>query len=724
MKSSVFPSLKNYKLKYLPYDLFSGIIVAAITIPISMGYAQVCGLPAVYGLYGAVFPTLFFAMLSSSPQLVFGVDAAPCAIVGGLIASLGITAGSQEAITIIPAITLFAGIWLMLLYFLKAGRLVNFVSVPVMGGFISGIAVTIIMMQFPKLIGGTVGEGEFIELSMAIYTAFKNPNWLSFAMGLGAVVIITLSRKFVPKFPMAVVMMVLGAVSTTVFNVQDYGVKLLDHINSGLPNFSLPNIDYTQLNHIIGTSITIAIVIFAETLLAENNFAMKNDYKIDDNREILAFSIANVVSAFTGGVPINGSVSRTVMSEQFGGKSQLVSVVSGFSMIFVLLFCTDLISWLPVPVLTGIVISALISVIEFDIAKRLIKTSRVDAVIFFSAFFGVLLLGTIYGVIIGTVLSFVAVILRAVNPQRTFLGVIPDREGFFNLKRNMKALPIKGVLLYRFSGNLFFANISIFQEDIESHITDDTKAVIVQARGITHIDITAADRLGIIYRNLQKRGIRFYITEHIGAVNDLLRQYGLGYLIDEQVCKRQAVRALEDCGIYPPYVTTHCQKDEFDTKNIELANRELHEYEWAYGKDAEKMMNSAVTEIISDIKYNKEMSISADELGRAANISVGKNTVIEDEILMRLEMHIEDISKATDKSEEELVTEIEKRREKIRKHIKKYHLSSYAALNNHRDLLMQNIKESDPQLYKIIMDANIKNRHKSKHAKEKNRNSK
>ena len=165
MKSSLFPTLKNYKKEYLPKDIFSGIIMAAVSIPISMGYAQIAGLPAVYGLYGSVFPILFFALFSTSRQFIFGVDAAPAAIVGAALVSLGIESGSEAAMQYVPVIAFLTGIWLLLFYFLKAGRIVDFISTPVMGGFISGIALTIILMQIPKILGGKAGSGELPELS-------------------------------------------------------------------------------------------------------------------------------------------------------------------------------------------------------------------------------------------------------------------------------------------------------------------------------------------------------------------------------------------------------------------------------------------------------------------------------------------------------------------------------------------------------------------------------
>ena len=248
MKFPLFVTLRNYKLKYLPKDIISGIIVAAMTIPISMGYAQVCGMPAVYGLYGSVFPILIFAMFSTSPQFIFGVDAAPCAVVGAFLSTHGIAAASQQAMEVVPLITLFAGLWLLLFSILKAGKLVNFISTPVMGGFISGIAATIILMQVPKLLGSSSGNGELFELAYCIYkAATNNPSWISFVVGILSVALILISKKFIPKFPMIVAVMIASAISTAVFHIDQYGIKLLDSVDSGLPTFSVPNIALTNI---------------------------------------------------------------------------------------------------------------------------------------------------------------------------------------------------------------------------------------------------------------------------------------------------------------------------------------------------------------------------------------------------------------------------------------------------------------------------------------------
>ena len=275
MKSSLFPTLKNYKKEYLGKDIAAGIMIAAVSIPISMGYAEVSGLPAVFGLYGSVLPILFFALFSTSPQFIFGVDAAPAAIAGAALASLGIESGSADALRYIPVIALFVGLWLLLFYFLKAGKLVTFISTPVMGGFISGIALTIILMQIPKIMGGKSGSGELPELLKHLYETAQHINWVSVALGVGALAILIISKKVMPKFPMAVVIMALGMIATMVFHVDRYGVTLLAKVEPGLPKFILPDIFHVDLSHAAGRGLMIAVVVMAETLLSENNFAAK-----------------------------------------------------------------------------------------------------------------------------------------------------------------------------------------------------------------------------------------------------------------------------------------------------------------------------------------------------------------------------------------------------------------------------------------------------------------
>ena len=518
-------------------------------------YAQIAGLPAVYGLYGSVFPIILFAVFSTSPQFIFGVDAAPAALIGSALLGMGIEGGSKEALEVVPVLTFFVAVWLLAFYLMHAGKLVNYISAPVMGGFISGICMTIILMQVPKLLGGTAGTGELPELLEHILETAGRINFPSLMLGLISLAILLAVKKVAPKFPMAVVLMAAGAVLTVVLPMEEWGIRTLEAVKPGLPQWKIPDLALLPLNQVITVSLSVAVVIMAETLLAENNFAQKNGYRINDDQELLAFAAGNLVAALTGCCPINGSVSRTAMGEQYQGKTQLMSIVAGASMLILLVCGTGFIGYLPVPVLTAIVISALLGATEFKLAAKLWKVSRTECLIFWSAFVGVLLLGTINGVLIGIILSFSEMVIRSSKPARCFVGIQPGHRHFRDLAEGSQIHAVEGVLVYRFSSNLFFANVNILQQDIEAELEKKkgTKAVILDASGIGSIDITAADRLAILYEVLKEQGIRFYITEHIADLNEQMRKLGLGYLISEGCVRRTIHIALKDMGINRPY---------------------------------------------------------------------------------------------------------------------------------------------------------------------------
>lgn len=700
MNGLLFPTLKNYKKEYLKKDIFSGIIMAAVSIPISMGYAQIAGLPAVYGLYGSVFPILFFALFSTSRQFIFGVDAAPAAIVGAALVSLGIESGSKEAMQYVPVIALLTGLWLLLFYFLKAGRIVDFISTPVMGGFISGIALTIILMQIPKILGGKAGSGELPELAHHIFETCKAINWLSVALGVGALVFLRLAGKLIPKFPMAIVIMAVGVIATLLFHVDERGVILLDAVESGLPKFHMfqfAGIDWTQA---AGRSLMVAAVIMSETLLSENNFALKNGYKIDENKEILACAAGNLASACVGCCPVNGSISRTSMNEQYEGKTQAVSITAGAVMAVVLVCATGFIGYLPVPVLTAIVISALMNVVELHLAIRLFKVSRNEFYIFVAACISVLFLGTIYGVVIGLLLSFIAVVLRATNPPRAFYGMIPGKEAYYDLKRNRNAYPIKNTIIYRFSENLFFANIKIFQSDIESSIKEDTKIVIVDAGAINSIDITAADRLEMMAKNFDKQGIHFYITEHSENVNEQMRSLGIGHLIEEGKVRRTILAALHDAGISSPCPLEIPEQVHAVHEAMIPAEEEntLEEFAWAFGDDAVEEIEKKVHQVMEQLHKLPDLERLA-ELGIEEKLknwhSLG--AIDEDEILRRMELHLDELPENLRGDRKVILQLIEKRRRKIEQQLLIHHPEIVEHLKKSRERLEKRLEKQNPE---------------------------
>ena len=696
MKIKFAQTIRNYDRKNLGKDLVAGLIIMAVSIPISMGYAQIAGLPAVCGLYGSVFPILLFALFSTSPQFIFGVDAAPAALIGAALLDLHIESGSKEALAAVPVLTAFVALWLFAFYVMRAGKLVNYISAPVMGGFITGICTTIILMQVPKLLGGTAGTGEFFELAEHIAETVGEINLPSLALGVAALVIVLTAKKVIPKFPMAVLLMAAGALMTKYLPLRAWGIKTLDAVEPGLPVWSLPDFTAVPVREAVTISLSVAVVIMAETLLAENNFAQKNGYRINDNQEILAFAMGNLAAALTGCCPINGSVSRTAMGEQYQAKTQLTGLVAGGSMIILLLFCTGFIGYLPIPVLTAIVISALLGATEFDLAARLWNVSRTECFIFLGAFFGVLFLGTINGVLIGIMLSFTEMIIRTAKPATCFLGIQPGHKHFRDLKEGQQIHPISGVIIYRFSSNLFFANISVLQREIEAALKENTRAVILDASGIGSMDITAADRLNLLSESMKEKGIRFYITEHISGLNTQMRKLGLGHLIENGNVRRTIHIALKDIGYKRPYPLEGGVDNAERSASLKRADNRVQEFVWAFGADAETEMEKQIMRQIEHLKETKNV----EELLHGSWSHMEELDL--DEWLEHLEEHLKEIVRISGKDEHALAQKIEQHRQEIHERIAREHPELAERFRERRHILDEHLKERHPEVFVLI----------------------
>ena len=684
-------------------DIIIGIIIAFISIPISMGYSQIAGMPVIYGLYGSILPIVIFGLLTSSPQFVFGVDAAPCAVVGGLLSSLGIAAFSKDAISLVPLVTLCAAAWLLLFYLMKAGKYVNYISDAVMGGFITGIGLTIILMQIPKLFGGQASNGELFRLISNINAQYISSfNAPSFFLGVASIILIQAARKINPRIPMSVIIMVLGTALGLFVDFEKYGIALLPHVESGLPHPVTPSFSMISRHPeaIVLYGFVVAVIIFSETLLATNSLAQKRGYKVDNNRELLAYSMGNFAAAVFGCTPINGSVSRSTIADQYGVKSQVMSVSAGITMLVILLFATPLIEFMPVSVLTAIVISALMNILELDMAGRLYRTDKFEFLVFVFALLGVVLFGTIYGVLIGVLLSFVVVIMRESNPPMYEIGCIPGQYGFYSLTRNRNARRIKNVLIFHFSGPLFFANINLFMENLEKAVRKDTKHIIVDATGITNIDITAAKKLRMIYENYKDRGIDFVLAGHPCTVNDQMRRYSEDVLIRENAVKRTRTLALKDMGITEPYELDIEEGYNLERK-ILSENDRIEDFEWMYGTDADRMMEEIASAVAREV-IRKDRFDDEEVLRQEERISEGHwSSLYENQILDMLDTRLASMSDGSFDFER-IELEIDRRRHEVEEELK---LTDPEALDRsriRREEIMSDYRKADPGGYRRL----------------------
>ena len=660
LSQPLFASLQGYDRQQLGPDVFSGVLIALLSIPISMGYAQLAGLPPVYGLYGSLIPILLFAMLSTTREFIFGVDAAPAAMIGAVLASLGAAPGGAEAMRIVPVLTLYVALWLAVFALVRADKAVDYISEPVMGGFISGVCCEIILMQVPKLLGSGTGTGELFELLGHIFAAAKTVNWPTAALGFAALAILLLAPRKWPKVPWVLVMMVLGGLLGAFAPLDAWGVALLAAVPRGLPKLALPDLTVLPFTKALVAALPVAAVILAETLLASSGTAQKNGYRLNGRREIVTYAVCNVAAGLVGCCVVSGSVSRTAVNERNGGKTQLVSVTASVTMLLVLLFATPLIRFLPVPVLTAIVVNALIGATEFGIARRLWRVNRVELGIFAGAFLGVLLLGAIKGVLVGMVLSFVDVLMRAAAPQRTFLGTLPGKSGFFPIDRVSGVQPLPHIVLYRFSGSLFFANIRRFQEDIEGAVQPDTQAVIVDGSAVVSVDITACDRLVTLNRKLRAQGVRFYLTEHIGEVNDQLRHFEAGELIETGAVRRTIRGALRDAGVTLDPGSSY-QQIPGNMDDI----RQLQELEWLYGADAEVQIERNVQLMLARMRTTDDVRARRAMLEHFLNEDFHFGSIDADEVLLHLEGHTDELAELLENSEDDVFTDLEVERDSL-----------------------------------------------------------
>ncbi len=581
-------------------------------------------------------------------------------MIGAVLASLGVTPGGAEAMRIVPVLTLYVALWLAVFALVHADKAVDYISEPVIGRFISGVCCEIILMQVPKLLGSATGTGELFELLGHVFDAAKVINWPTAALGFGTLAILLIAPRKWPKVPWVLVMMVLGGLLGAFAPLDDWGVALLAAVPRGLPKVVLPDFTALPFTQALVATLPVAAVILAETLLASSGTAQKNGYRLNGRREIVTYAVGNVAAGLVGCCVVSGSVSRTAVNERNGGRTQLVSVMASVTMLVVLLVATPLIRFLPVPVLTAIVVNALIGATEFGIARRLWRVNRVELGIFTGAFFGVLLLGAIKGVLVGMVLSFIDVLMRAAAPQRTFLGTLPGKAGFFPIDRVSGVQALPHIVLYRFSGSLFFANIRRFQEDIEGAVQPDTQAVIVDGSAIVSVDITACDRLVVLNRKLRAQGVRFYLTEHIGKVNDQLRHFEAGELIESGAVRRTIQGALRDADAAVDIGGAQ-QRIPDNMDDI----RQLQELEWLYGADAEVQIERNVQLLLARMRTTEDKDARRTMLEHFLDEDFHFGSIDTDKVLLHLKGHTDELAALLGNSEDDVFTDLEAERDSL-----------------------------------------------------------
>lgn len=524
--------LPNYNKKFLKGDIIAGLTVGVMLIPQGMAYAQIAGLPLIYGLYASIIPCFIYAIFGSSRQLSVG----PTAVVSILVAmSIGelVEPGSPKFIELAITLALLIGVIQLLLGFFRLGFLVNYLSHPVISGFTSAAAFIIGFSQLKHLLGVDLGKSKLIyDLVLATIDQFDAINWMTFTVGIGGMVVILFFKKYLTFIPGALAAVVIGILVTYFFDLNgQFQVKIVKDIPSGFPSFSVPSLEMKYIRDLIPIAITVSLIGFMESIAIAK--AMRNkhkDYILFPNQELAALGLMNIFGSFFQSFPTTGSFSRTAVNDQNGARTGLAVIVTGLFITITLLFLTNLFYYLPKPILASIIMLSVYGLIDIKEPKKLWYSDRNDFWVLIVTFLGTLILGIEKGILVGVFVSMAIVIYETTVPYYAILGKIPDEPYYKDVERFSNLKERSDTLIMRFEARLYFANVNFFKKKINDEVKkkgSDLKAFFLDASSINTMDSSGFHAMEEVIEGCHNLGIDFYLIGIKGIVRDEMKRSGL-----------------------------------------------------------------------------------------------------------------------------------------------------------------------------------------------------
>jgi len=518
--------LPNYNSSRLKGDFIAGITVSIILIPQGIAYALIAGLPPIYGLYCALVPQLVYAIFGSSRQVAIGPVAMDSLIVATGVSTLAL-AGSDSYIAIAILLAFMVGSIQFLLGVFRLGFIVNFLSKPVISGFTSAVALTIGINQFRNLFGVDFVQSDQIQYVLEdIWFNIIDFNFHTTVIGLISVGVIILLRKINKKIPNALLVVVVGILTIRYFGEEFSDVAIVKDIPSGLPSFSFPEIDISQMKELLPIALTLVMVGYLETISIGKSLEAKQDeYKLRPNQELIALGLSNIIGSWFKAYPSTSSFSRSAINQESGATTGMASLVSVVIVLLTLLFLTPLFYHLPKTVLAAIIIVAVFGLVNIKEAIFLWKANNLDFWLLVITFFSTLLFGIEYGIMIGVGLSLIILIFRTSRPYVAELGKVPDSDFYRNRERFNEVILDEEVLVFRFDAQLFYANSSYFIETLELMVEKKgprLKLIVLDAESINRVDSTGVEMLKERIRFYNKKGVLFYFAGVKGPVRDHL----------------------------------------------------------------------------------------------------------------------------------------------------------------------------------------------------------
>lgn len=520
--------LRGYHTIWLRADLVAGLTLAAYLIPAGIGDASLAGLPPSAGLYACLFSGLVFWLFTSSKQTSVTVTSAISLLVGASLAPMSngdpVRHASLAATTaaLVAALALTARL-------LRAGAIINFISESVLIGFKSGVALHLAVSQLPKLCGFHGSHGDFWERLGAVIHHAKETNAASLATGGLALALLLSGKRFAPRVPWALVVVIGGLLVGAHPGLGAKGVKMLGEVPQGLPAFGLHGLHPSDINLLLPLAMACFLLGAVETAAIGRMFARKHDYRLDSDQEFLALAGANLMAGLGQGFPTSGGMSQSLVNESSGAKTPLSGFIASLLILFVALFLSSLLRYLPQPVLAAIVLAAVTGLFKLDALKQTWRFSKGEFCVAMAALLGVLGSGLLMGVLIGAILSLGLLLRRAMSPHTTELGRVAGSGYYADTIRHPENPRVPGVFIFRCDGSLLYFNTDHVRErffELMDRREPPVHTAVFFLGTVPHIDQAGVELLEEIREILTRRGITFRLAEAHGEVRATLRRAG------------------------------------------------------------------------------------------------------------------------------------------------------------------------------------------------------
>jgi sulfate permease, SulP family len=548
--------LPHYRRAWLPSDVAAALSVWALLVPQALAYATIAGVPVQFGLYTAFAALIAYAIFGTSRHMVQGPSAAVAAVSAAVVGPLvGVSAlGTNKAVPYTAALALTTGAVYLALGLARMGWVSNFLSRAVMGGFVLGFSIGIVIDQSYKLLGVAKSEGTYWAVLVGTLQQLPDTDGVTLALGGSTLTLLLLLRHFAPRVPRALVAVVLGILSVKAFNLVAHGVAVTGDVPTGLFTVSVPEGVWGDLRALFAGALSVVFVGYSESLASGRAMAAKHGYAIDPDQELIAQGAACGAAGFVGGFATDGSLSKTSVADAAGQRSQLASLVNAACILLTMLFLAGLFEDLPSAVLGAVVIDAMLGLIGFEEMVRYYRVNRADWLFFIASGLGIIFFGIIQGIVIGVVLSLLLLIARASNPSVRRLARDPRSDAFLDADQVEGLEMTPGVLVVRLDGPLFFADANRFRDSLKEMIATEVvriRAVVIDADAISQTDTDGADVVAELTEELKGMGISLSLARVQPAVLDAWTRAGTIDVVGPDrvhLTVREAVASLDVVG--------------------------------------------------------------------------------------------------------------------------------------------------------------------------------